>query len=81
MEIESEIKLTWGLKCSVLESAAERSELEVVLRCKNDVCVGVLSVNFTMLYFVWFVLHFTVGFTRVLLSSRVSLLVINLLTI
>ena len=51
--------------------------MEVVLRCKNDVCVGAVSVNFTMLYVKWFVLHFTVGVTRLLLSSRVSLFVVN----
>ena len=34
--------------------------MKVVLLCKNDVCVGTVSVNFTMLYFMWFVLHFTV---------------------
>ena len=61
---------------SVLESAAEQSEMKVVLRCENDVCVGALSVNFTKLYFVR-VLHFTVGVTRLLLASRLSLLVIN----
>ena len=60
----------------VLESAGEQSEMEVVLRCKNDVCVGALSVNLTKLYFVC-VLHFTVGVTRLLLASRLSLLVIN----
>ena len=53
---------------------------KLFLRCKNDVCVGALSVNFTMLYFMWFVSHFTVDVTRLLLSSRFSLLVINLLT-
>ena len=41
--------------------------MEVVLRCKNDVCVGAVSVTFTMLYVKWFVLHFTVGVTRLLL--------------
>ena len=37
--------------------------MEVALRCKNDVCVVALSVNFTilMLHFMWFVSHFTVG--------------------
>ena len=59
------------------ESAAEQSEMEVVLWCKNDVCVGAFSVNFTMLYLRWFVSHFTVGVMRLLLSSRVSVLVIN----
>ena len=32
-----------------LEFAAEKSEMEVVLRYTNDGCVGALSVNFTML--------------------------------
>ena len=31
-------------------SAVEQSEMEVVLRYKNDVCVSALSVNFTILY-------------------------------
>ena len=39
---------------------------KLFLRCKNDVCVGALSVNFTMLYFMWFVSHFTVDVTRLL---------------
>ena len=50
--------------------------MEVVPRCKNDVCVGALFVNFTKLYFVC-VLHFTVGVTRLLLASHLSLLVID----
>ena len=55
-----------------------RSEMEVVLRCENYVQVDALTVvNFTM----WFGSHFTVGVTRWLLLSRVSLSVINLLTI
>ena len=51
-----------------------RSEMEVVLRCKNyvDTLTVVDSFDFTMLYVV---MH------RLLLSSRVSSLVINLLTI
>ena len=28
--------------------------MEVVLRCRNDVRVDALTVNFTLLYFVWF---------------------------
>ena len=49
--------------------------MEVALRCENCVQVDALTV-------VWFGSHFTVGVTRrLLLSSRVSLLVINLLTI
>ena len=73
-----------SVECSVLESAPKQSEIEVTVRCENecyDVCVGALSVNFTMLNFMWFVSHFTVDVTRLLLSSRFSLLVINLLTI
>ena len=59
------------------ESAAEQGEMEVVLWCKNDVSVGAFSVNFTMPYLRWFVSHFTVGVMRLLLSSRVSVLIIN----
>ena len=70
-----------NLTCSVFKFAAEQSEMEVVLQCKNDVCVGVMSINFTMLCFKWFVSHFTVGVMRLLLSSCISLLIINLLTI
>ena len=58
---------------SVLESAAEQSEMEVVLRCKNDVCIGALSVNFTVRYFVWFVSISPLHVTRLLLSNRMSL--------
>ena len=46
-----------------------RSEIEAVLRCENYVQV---VVDFSMLYVVT---------RRLLLSSRISLLVINLLTI
>ena len=46
---------------SVLESAAEQSEMKVVLRCENDVCSGALSVNFTVRYFVLVCLHFAVA--------------------
>ena len=53
--------------------------MEVVLRSENDVCVGALSVNFTILYFKWFVLHFPVGVTGLLLSSQVSALLPSLL--
>ena len=38
------------------------------------VCVGALhalSAKFTILYFMWFVSHFTVGVRQLLLSSRV----------
>ena len=36
--------------CSILESAAVRSEMEVVPRCENDVEVDALTVvDFTML--------------------------------
>ena len=45
------------ITCSVLESAAEQSEMEV-LCCKNDVCVGALSVNFTNALFYVFSLAF-----------------------
>ena len=54
----------------ILESAVVRSEMEVVLQCENYVQVDSLTVvDFTMLYVVT---------RRLLLSSRVSLLVINL---
>ena len=48
--------------------------MKVVLGCKNNVFVDALTVNFTMLYFMRFVSYFTVGVTRLLSSSRVSLL-------
>ena len=45
--------------------------MKIVLKRKNDVCVGALSVNFTMLFFTWFVSHFTVGIRRlVIIVSR-----------
>lgn len=47
MEILTRDKLT----CSVLESAIERSEVEVILRCENDVGVGPLISQ----YFIWWV--------------------------
>ena len=48
MEIKKEIKSY--LSCSILESAAVRSEMKVVLRCENDVQVDALTVvDFTML--------------------------------
>ena len=54
----------------IQESAVVRSEMEVVLQCENYVQVDSLTVvDFTMLYVVT---------RRLLLSSRVSLLVINL---
>ena len=57
----------------ILESAVVRSEMEVVLRCEDYVQVHALTVvDFTMLYVVT---------RRLLLSSRVLSLVINLLTI
>ena len=57
-----------NLTCSVPEfAAAEQREMEVVLRCRNDVRVGVISVNFTMPYFMWFVSHFTVGYYAVVI--------------
>ena len=56
-----------------------RSEIEVVLRCENYFQVDALT---SSQCFIWFCSHFTVGVTRrLLLSSRVSLLVFNLLTI
>ena len=59
--------------------------MEVASRSENYIQVDALTVvDFTMLYVsdMWFGSHFTVGVTRrLLLSSRVSLLVINLLTI
>ena len=77
MEIKLEIK---NLPVLFLNLLRRNVTWKLFLRCKNDVCVGALSVNFTMLYFMWFVSHFTVDVTRLLLSSRFSLLVINLLT-
>ena len=52
--------------------------MEVAVRCKSDVCVVALSVNFTILmfHFMCFVSHFTVG-VRLLLLYRISLFVIN----
>ena len=48
MEIKKEIKSY--LSCSILESAAVRSEMKVVLQCENDVQVDALTVvDFTML--------------------------------
>ena len=47
------MEIKWGVKTylSVHESAANKNEMEVVVRWKNDVCVGALSVNFTMRLF------------------------------
>ena len=57
-----------NLTCSVPEfAAAEQGEMEVVLRGRNDVCVGAISVSFTMPYFMWFVSHFTVGYHAVVI--------------
>ena len=57
----------------ILESSVVQSEMEVVLRCEDYVQVDVSTVvDFTMLYVVT---------RRLLQSSRVSLSVINLLTI
>ena len=54
----------------ILESAVVRSEMEVVLQCENYVQVDSLTVvDFAVLYVVT---------RRLLLSSRVSLLVMNL---
>ena len=42
----------------MLESAVVRSEMEVVLRCENDVQLDALTVvDFTMLYVVWLAFH------------------------
>ena len=35
--------------------------MKIVLRCKNDVVSDPWFVDFTMLYFTWFVSHFTVN--------------------
>ena len=56
------------LSCSILESAAVRSEMKVVLRCENDFQVDALTVvDFTMLNvvchaIVMIVLRFIVGY-------------------
>ena len=56
MEIISEIKSY--LFCHILESAVVPSEMEVVLRCENDVQFDALIVvDFTMLYVVWRAFH------------------------
>ena len=56
MEIISEIKSY--LFCHILESAVVPSEMEVVLRCENDVQFDALTVvDFTMLYVVWRAFH------------------------
>ena len=81
MEIKEEIKSY--LFCFILKSAVVRSEMEVVLRCEKRCSIRRFDrcQDFTMLYMVWLGSHFTVGVTRrLLLSSRVSSLVINLLT-
>ena len=73
MEIEWEIKSY--LLCFFLESAVLRSEMEVVLRRENYSMFkwhALAVVDFTMLYVVT---------RQLLLSSRVSSLVINLFTI
>ena len=80
MEIEKEIKSY--LFCSILESAMARSEMEVLLRCENYIQVDALTVvDFTRLYVAWLSFHCWCQSRRLLLSSHVSLLVINLLTI
>ena len=70
MEIKLEIKSY--LFCSILESAAVRSEMEVVLRCENDVQGDTLIVgDCIMLYVVCLAFHavviivsrFIVGYT------------------
>ena len=68
MEIKYEIKSY--LFCSILESAVERSEMDVVLRRENYVQVDALTVvDFTMLYVVarrllFIVSRFIVGYFK-----------------
>ena len=58
-----------------------RSQMEVVLRCGNYIQVDALTVvDYTRLYVVWFSFHCWCQSRRLLLSSRVSWLVVNLLT-
>ena len=65
----------------MLEYAVVRSEMEDVLPCENDVQFDALTVLLILQCFMWFASHFTVGVTRrLLLWSRVSSLVITLLT-
>ena len=55
----------WKFTCSLLRSKVKWKLFNDAKRC----CVGALSVNFTMLYFTWFVSHFTVGVTRLYIVS------------
>ena len=75
METNERKKLT----CSVLESAAgQKKKGGCCTMQKRCYCLCQhFVVNFTMLNFMGLVLHFTVGVTRLLLSSGISLLVIN----
>ena len=55
----------------MLESAVVRSEMEVVLRCENDVQFDALTVvDFTMLYVVWFEFHCWCHAPVVIMVSR-----------
>ena len=55
----------------MLESAGVRSEMEVVLRCENDVQFDALTVvDFTMLYVVWLAFHCWCHVPVVIMVSR-----------
>ena len=55
----------------MLESAVVRSEMEVVLRCENDVQFDALTVvDFTMLYVVWLAFHCWCHASVVVIVSR-----------
>ena len=63
MEIICRIK-TYLWSVQFLNLLRSRVKLKLPYDAKNecyDVCVSALSVNFPMLYFMWFVLHITVG--------------------
>ena len=71
---------TQGTYTLICKLQMEIKEKEVVLRCKNDVCVGALFLNFTInvLIYMWFVFYFNVGITRLLhyrLAFHCSLLI------
>ena len=58
LQMEIKLGIQTYLFCSILESATVRSEMEVVLRCGNDVQVDALTVvDFTMLYVVCLTFH------------------------
>ena len=61
--------------CSVLESAAEQSEIFSTMQ-KRCLCRHFVRIFHNAL-FMWFVPHFTLVVTRLSLSSLVSLLVID----